>query len=54
MTYTLPEEGGSSLRAAGFKVVGEVNGRSWHTPGSGRPRVDLHPMQDKLRWEVLA
>lgn len=54
VTYTLPEEGGSSLRAAGFKVVGEVNGRSWHTPGSGRPRVDLNPLQDKLRWEVVA
>lgn len=50
ITYTLPEEGGASLRAAGFKVVGQVSGRSWSCPS--RPRVDTHPLQDKLRWEM--
>jgi len=52
ITYTLAEEGGTSLRAAGFRVVGQVTGRSWSCPS--RPRVDTHPMQDKLRWEVAA
>jgi hypothetical protein len=37
---------------AGFKVVAEVRGRSWHTPS--RPRVDSHPTEDKLRWELTA
>lgn len=50
ITYTLASEPGTSLRAAGWHVVGEVKGRSWHTPS--RPRVDKHPTQDKLRWEA--
>ena len=29
ITYTLANESGSSLRGAGWKVVGEVKGRSW-------------------------
>lgn len=52
ITYTLTTEPGTSLRAVGFKCVGEVTGRSWHTPS--RPRVDKHPTQDKLRWEMTA
>lgn len=52
ITYTLADEGGASLRAAGFRVVGQVTGRSWSCPS--RPRVDTHPLQDKLRWEVAA
>jgi hypothetical protein len=50
ITYTLPEEGGASLRAAGWKCVGETGGGSW-SRGS-RPRVDKHPLQEKLRWEA--
>lgn len=52
ITYTLPEEGGTSLRAAGWKLIGEAGGGSWHTPNSGRPRVDKHPTQMKLKWEA--
>lgn len=52
ITYTLSTEPGTSLRAAGWRVVGEVRGRSWDTPT--RPRVDRHPTQDKLRWEAGA
>lgn len=51
ITYTLATEPGTSLRAAGWRVVGEVKGRSWDTPS--RPRVDKHPTQDKLRWEAV-
>jgi len=52
ITYTLPEEGGASLRAAGFTLIGERGGGSWSTPS--RPRVDTHPLQVKLRWELYA
>lgn len=49
-TYTLPEEGGASLRAAGWRLVGEAGGGSWDR--RQRPRVDRHPTQGKLRWEA--
>ena len=48
-TYTLLEEGGVSLRAAGWRMLGERSGRSWSC--SSRPRVDTHPLQSKLFWE---
>jgi len=48
-TYTLPEEGGASLRAAGWKMLGERGGGSWSR--GDRPRVDTHPLQAKLFWE---
>jgi hypothetical protein len=51
VTYTLPEEGGASLRAAGWRVVAErTGGGSWSR--ENRPRVDRHPMQQKIRWEA--
>jgi hypothetical protein len=50
ITYTLPDEGGASLRGAGFRCVGEAGGGSWSR--TIRPRVDVHPLQAKLRWEV--
>ena len=53
VTYTLPQEGGTSLRAAGFELVGEAGGGTWNR-ANGRPRVDLHPLQEKLRWELNA
>lgn len=52
ITYTLATEPGTSLRAAGWAVVAEVAGRSWHC--KSRPRVDRHPTQDKIRWEARA
>lgn len=52
ITYTLKSENGASLRGAGWRVLGEVKGRSWSVPS--RPRVDKHPLQDKLRWEATA
>lgn len=47
-TYTLKSEPGTSLRAAGWRVLHEVKGRSWDTPS--RPRIDKHPTFDKLYW----
>ena len=52
VTYTLPEEGGASLRGAGFTLIGEAGGGSWSC--KSRPRVDLHPLQVKFRWERTA
>jgi hypothetical protein len=49
ITYTLPEEGGSSLRASGFKLLGIAGGGTWAR--KDRPRIDDHPLQQKLRWE---
>jgi hypothetical protein len=50
VTYTLASEQGASVRAAGWKEVGSVKGRSWSC--KSRPRVDKHPTQDKIRWET--
>lgn len=52
ITYTLPEEGGASLRAAGWRLVGETGGGPWSR--GDRPRVDTHPLQSKLRWAAPA
>lgn len=52
VTYTLPEEGGASLRGAGFATLGEAGGGSWSR--ADRPRVDTHPTQTKIRWEKVA
>ncbi len=51
ITYTLATEPGTSLRAAGWRVVGQTKGRKWDCPS--RPRVDTSPLQDKLRWEAV-
>ena len=50
VTYTLAEEGGASLRASGWKCIGEAGGGSWDR--ADRPRVDTHPTQVKIRWEA--
>lgn len=52
VTYTLPEEGGASLRGAGFTLIGAAGGGSWSCPS--RPRIDTAPTQVKLRWELAA
>jgi hypothetical protein len=51
ITYTLPTESGISLRAAGWKCIGEAGGGNWSR--KSRPRVDTHPTQVKLRWEAV-
>lgn len=50
VTYTLPTEGGASLRGAGWTCIGTAGGGSWSS--ASRPRVDKHPTQEKLRWEA--
>ena len=50
ITYTLPSEGGSSLRGAGWKCIGEAGGGNWNV--KSRPRVDSHHPQKKFKWEA--
>lgn len=50
ITYILAEEPGTTLKAAGWKLVGSIKGKSWNVPG--RPRIDKHPTTDKLLFEI--
>lgn len=48
-TYTLPEEGGASLRGAGWVCEGYAGGGQWkHT--DGKPRKTCQPTATKTRW----
>lgn len=49
LTYTIPAEGGRSLKAAGWTLVAETEGGSWSCPS--RPREDKAPLDKKWRWE---
>ena len=49
ITYTLKSESGTSLVAAGWRVIGETPGGTWSR--ENRPRIDKHPLQGKFRWE---
>lgn len=51
-TYILASENGATLKAAGWRLIGETPGRSWSVPS--RPRVDKHPLQKKLLFETNA
>ena len=52
VTYTLPSEGGASLRGAGWRCIGEAGGGNWNC--ESRPRIDTPDelRQSKFRWEV--
>jgi len=51
ITYTLPSEGGASLRGAGWRLLGEAGGGNWNV--SSRPRVDSPHPQKKFLWEAV-
>jgi hypothetical protein len=51
-TYILASEPGSSLTGAGWRLVGESGGGSWSR--GDRPRVDTHPLEQKLIFEAVA
>lgn len=56
ITYTLPEEGGASLRGAGWALDGVAKGRDWAACSRRQEqrklfdRGPLAPTVDKLRW----
>jgi hypothetical protein len=59
ITYTLPAEGGASLRAAGWKLIGERGGGNWNVKSQpnilrgrsiyGRPHEPPRPHQSASR-----
>lgn len=49
ITYTLVDEGGASLRGAGWRLAAESPGGKWSR--GARPRSDFHPTGPKIRWE---
>jgi hypothetical protein len=49
-TYILVSEDGASLRASGWRLIGERGGGSWNVPS--RPRTDNHPLERKLLFEL--
>jgi hypothetical protein len=48
VTYTLPEEGGASLRASGWTLDGTTTGGQWDTPA--RRRAPAMRPEPKSRW----
>ncbi|CAK0770325.1 conserved hypothetical protein [Gammaproteobacteria bacterium] len=52
ITYTLIEEAGTSLIAAGWKDLYTTAGGSWDCPS--RPRVDTAPIGQKRLWEAAS
>ena len=49
-TYILASENGATLKASGWRLIGEAGGGTWSRPS--RPEVDKHPLQKKLLWEA--
>ena len=52
ITYTLPKEGGASLRGSGWRPAMQTRAQSWHR--DSRPRPDYPEQLEvvKQRWEV--
>lgn len=49
-TYILFEESGTSLRAAGWKIIHATKGGPWNC--KSRPRVDTSPIGQKILCEI--
>lgn len=49
-TYILKSEAGSSVKAAGWQLIGETPGKSWSVPS--RKREDKHPIEPKLLFQM--
>ncbi len=52
ITYTLPAEGGASLRGANWKNLGETGGGNWNHPCRPRVNTDLILRGQKTLWEA--
>lgn len=50
ITYTLFNESGSSLKGAGWKLLGINRGGSWNV--KSRPRINASPTCPKSVWEL--
>jgi hypothetical protein len=53
ITYTLQSESGSSLKAAGYKIIGETSTDKNHKGWTTRPGREWQPVtgQAKFKWE---
>lgn len=51
ITYILKSEIGTSLKASGWKCVGECGGLRW--TGKRKPEIDLYPAELKLKFEKV-
>ena len=49
-TYTLPAEGGASLRASGWVEDGEAGGGKWADASRGYKNANDWPLAVKTRW----
>jgi hypothetical protein len=49
-TYILASESGTTLKASGWRMIGETKGGSWSRPS--RDRNDKHPTEPKTLFEV--
>lgn len=49
-TYSLPDEGGASLRGAGFECKGPAGGGEWTRPSRARKPAEQPTI--KIRWEA--
>lgn len=54
LTYTLKSESGTSLRASGWRVIGETSARKkgWDTPSRPRVMAERYPTEQKNLWEI--
>lgn len=53
ISYTLISENGSSWKASGMTQTGVTAGGAWSgTYGEGKKRANLHPLEEKRRWEI--
>lgn len=52
ITYTLLEESGASLRAAGFipETMAKRRAKGWDTPSRRREKPEKYPEGQKIRW----
>jgi hypothetical protein len=53
VTYTLPDESGSSLRAVGFTEIGLTKAESWNRPSRARKHQSIYEAE-KVRWIIAA
>lgn len=49
-TYLLASENGASVKAAGWRLIGQTPGKSWSVPS--RPRDDKHPLGPRTLFEL--
>lgn len=53
-TYIRKDEPGTSLKAAGWRLIAEIPARSWEKSNPSRPRVDKTEVVQRQLWEASA